>query len=253
MLLSIKQLTGYTASARDENIGKIDDFYFDDRTWIVRYLIVDTGKWLPGRRVLVSPVSVGEADWEKSQIAMKLTKKQIEESPAINEDRPVSRQHELELIDYYQWPNYWDTMGMSIPDTNIIMAQAADQARKSRESEQNQSQNNPHLRSSSEVTGYFVRASNGEIGHIEDFIVEEKSWIIRYAVVDTKNWLPWGKKVLVSPSWIERINYLDREVQIDLSRELIENSPEFDAAEPINRKYEVQLYDFYGRPHYWTE
>jgi hypothetical protein len=109
----------------------------------------------------------------------------------------------------------------------------------------------PHLRSTKEVIGYHIQAVDGEIGHVEDLIVDDEEWFLRYLVVDTRNWLP-GKAVLVAPGWAKRVDWVKRKVHVDLPQEAIRDSPEFDPSRPVNREYEVRLYDYYGRPHYWS-
>jgi hypothetical protein len=116
--------------------------------------------------------------------------------------------------------------------------------------ERDEQESDPHLRSTREVIGYHIQARDGEIGHVEDLIVEDEIWFIRYLVIDTRNWLP-GRKVLVAPAWAEQVNWVERRVYLDLSRETVKNSPEFDPSMPVNREYEVRLYDYYGRPKYW--
>lgn len=245
MLRSTKEILGYTLNAADGSIGKVLDFLFDDMNWMVRYLLVDTGKWLPGRRVLISPSSAGEPDWADQSIPVNLTKEKIENSPPLQEDLPVSRRHEAELSMYYGWPSYWHgTFGPAYEDiaaTTAAKAAAAETA----------VAGDPHLRSIREVNGYHIKAQDGEIGHIDDFITETEDWRLPYLVVDTKNWLP-GRKVLVSPVWAEQIDWEKREITVNLQREAIKNSPEYDPAKPVNREYEARLYDYYGRPPYWT-
>ncbi len=245
MLRDLKILRGYKLYARDGEIGETYDFYFDDRTWIIRYLVADTGSWLSSRRILISPVALGQPSWEKKTLPVNLTQEQVEKSPGIDVDKPVFRQNEKELIQYYNWPNYWEAIGTHIPETAVIMSSRIHLKEGDKE------EVNPHLRSTREVNGYHIQARNGEIGHIEEFIVDDNSWYIRYAVVDTKNWLPWGKKILLSTHWIDRIKYDEKRVYVDLTRELIEKSPEFDPSQPVNREYENRIYDFYGRPKYW--
>ncbi len=248
MLRSIKELRGYKLIARDGKVGEVHEFYFDDRAWVMRYAVVDTGNWLAGRRVLISPHSLEQPDWEKKQIDVKLTRKQIEGSPSIDAKKPVYRQHEMELMQYYSWPNYWEVVGTHIPETALLIARAEKDQK-----DKYKTHDNPHLRSTREVSGYYIQARDGEIGHVDDFIAEDENWIIRYVVVDTKNWLPWSKEVILSPSWIKKIDWADEKVYLDLKRNLIEKSPEFDPSKPVNREYEVRLYDFYGRPKYWEE
>ncbi len=242
MLRSLQDLRGYILHATDGDIGEVDDFLFHDDDWTVRYLVVDTGTWLPGRKVLISPVALGHPEWETGRLPVNLSREAVENSPDIDLDRPVSRQREIELHNYYAWTPYWPSVEMGdvgpvIPPANLVDTPGP--------------KGDPHLRSVAEVCGYRIHASDGELGHVEDFIVEEGSWIIRYMVVDTRNWWP-GKKVITSPGWITGIRWRDRKVCVNLSRETIRNSPEYDPAQPVNVEYEDRLYDYYGRPKYWT-
>ena len=242
MLRSAKELKGYTIQALDGEIGKANEFYFDDMNWVIRYLVVDTGTWLPGKKVLISPVSLDRPDWNSSVFPVRLIKDQVKNSPGIEENKPVSRQHEEKLVIYYGWPAYW--MAAPLPG-----AQPAQKTMKTQTAVSNK-KSDSSLRSTEEVIGYQIKASDGEIGHVEDFIVEDRNWTIQYMVVDTRNWMP-GKKVLVSPHWINRVSWADARVFLILDRESIKESPEYDPSLPINRQYEERLYDFYGRPKYW--
>jgi hypothetical protein len=167
---------------------------------------------------------------------VKLTKEQVEKSPHIHADQPVSRQMEGDLYGYYGWLPYWHAGAYAA----AVAASAS--------SEQD---GDPHLRSTKQVIGYHIQATDGEIGHVEDFVFDDETWTIRYLVVNTQNWLP-GKSVLVSPQWVKEVSWAERKVHLDLKRGVIEESPEFDPSVPVNREYEVRLYDYYGRPHYWT-
>lgn len=241
MLRSMKELQGYIIRALDGDIGKVHDFFFGDFEWTVRYLVADTGTWLVGQRVLLSPSALGDPDWEAHSLPVHLTKNQVEKSPPISMDKPVSRQMEHDLHAYYGWRPYWSG---SAPMLSGQELEAVKEKRGAAEAD-------PHLRSTREVTGYQIQASDGDIGHVADFIVDDDLWVIRYLVIDTRNWLP-GKKVLVSPAWVESVDWPERKLQIDLKRETIKACPEFDPSAPINREYEIRLYDFYGRPKYWT-
>lgn len=240
MLRSIKDLKGYRMRALDDHIGSADDLYFDDQTWDVRYLVVDTGKWLPGRLVLISPVALGQPDWRSRDIPVDLTRKQIEEGPGIQKDEPVTSQRQVALHDYYKWPVFWQ-YGLEPPV--LVGPIGADKPDR-------RSEGDPHLRSTNEVTGYHIDARDGEIGHVEDMIVDDEAWVIRYFVVDTRNWLP-GRKVLLAPPWVERVVWAEAKVHVGLTRAGIQHSPEYDPSEPVNREYEARLYDYYGRPQYW--
>lgn len=249
MLRSTKELRGYTIRAIDGDIGKVHEFYFDDLAWIVRYLVVDTGKWLPGRKVLLWPGVLGQPDWETQSLPVGLTKEQVEYSPVIGTDEPVSRQMEVDLHTYYGWTPYWrgglPVFGLRAAAAAEMIVPSAEEKDKTEEKEAD-----PHLRSTREVIGYHIQARDGEIGHVEDFVVDDEAWFIRYLVIDTRNWLP-GRKVLVAPAWAEQVSWVERKVHVDLGHETIKNGPEFNPSMPVNREYEVRLYDYYGRPYYW--
>jgi hypothetical protein len=211
---------------------------FDDLTWAVRYFVVNTGNWLVGRQVLLSPVSLGMPNWMSHVLPVRLTRQQIEDSPPLETDQPVSRQLEHSVAEYYGWPMYWGglaTATMAIP----VMDEKAPRG-----------EADPHLRSVKDVTGYAIHARDGNIGHVDDLIVDDADWQARYIVVDTRNWLP-GRKVLVAPHWFIGIDWAARSVTVDLDKERIRNSPAYEPDAPVNRTYEEHLYDFYGRPAYW--
>lgn len=257
MLRSLKELKGYALQASDGEIGQVSDIYFDDEEWTIRYLVADTGTWLPGRQVLINRLVLGQPDWEARAFPVDLTTEQIKNSPDIDLAKPVSRQEEIELVQHYQWPLYWTMPGgvyhLPMPPTTM-----AEEMLTGEESDQDTTPagkeeiEDPHLRSFWEVLGYQIQARDGKIGHVEDFIVDDEVWIVRYLIIDTKSWWA-GKKVLIAPQWIENFDWQRANVQVDLHKETIENSPEFDPSLPINREYEVRLYDYYGRPKYWLE
>lgn len=248
MLRSAKELTGYVLNATDGEIGRCKDFLFDEDQWTVRYMVADTGKWLPGRKVLISPVSLGSPDWASRLFAVGLTKDEVEGSPNLDEDAPVSRRFESRWFSYHGYPYYWEYEGVwgagMYPNALALERSESNTSLKEEDSEET------HLRSMHEVMGYHIAAEDGEIGHVDDFIIDDETWMVRYMVVDTRNWLP-GKKVLVSPSWVESVDWVERKAKVDMTREQVANSPEFNPSDAVNREYEVRLYDFYGRPKYW--
>jgi hypothetical protein len=248
MLRSVQAITGFVLQAEDGDVGRCKDFLLDDTFWTVRYMVADTGKWLPGRRVLISPISLGQPDWTQGRLPVRLTKKQIEEAPGLDEDAPVSRRYEMKYHTYYGYPYYWGGGGVwgEGPYPSLLYTGE----KKETESADDQEPEDVHLRSANEVTGYHIHASNGEIGHVEDFILDDETWIVQYMAVDTRNWLP-GRKVLVAPAWITSIDWPKNEVTVDLTREAVKGSPEYNPAAPVNREYEAKLYDYYGRPVYW--
>jgi hypothetical protein len=250
MLRSIKEVIGYRILASDGDIGHVHDFFFDDEIWAIRYIVVDTGTLLPGRKILLVPSAVEQPEWIAHTLPVKLNKEQVKNSPEIDTDKPVSRQAEIELHKYYNWVPYW-----GVPPQGVVPPAPPKEEEEVREENKKKrvlegERVDPHLRSLKEVTGYHIQAPDGEIGHVEEFIANDSNWFICYMVVDTRNWLP-GRKVLISPDWIERVSWANSKVYVDLPRELIKNGPEYDPAEPVNRQYEERLYDYYGRPKYW--
>jgi len=249
VLESVKDLRGCRILATDGAVGALIEFYFDDASWQVRYLVVDTGNWLSGRRVLISPSSIRSLDPRAHTVTVALTQDQIRYGPDIDTDKPVSRQHEAELAKYYGWPAYWAHSAF-IPGV-LVPAPPAVPSRTELTESLSAESGDPHLRSTNEVIGYHLAARDGEFGHVEDFILDDSTWHIRYMVVDTRNWLP-GKRVLVTPQWIESIVWKERKVHLDLLQEAIRKSPEFDVKLPVSREYEERLLDYYGRPKYWV-
>jgi hypothetical protein len=239
---NVQLLSDYTILAKDGEIGKIYDFLFDDTTWTIRYLVGDTGHWLPGRRVLLSPTSVKKSHWESQQFELNLTRDQVQKSPNIHTAKPVSLQHQIQLHDYYGWPYYW-TAGGFTPIYPPLIPPSPEKEPDTPQSEDKKG--DPHLRSTKEVMGYHIQAIDGEIGHVEDFLVDDESWAIHYMVVDTKNWLP-GRKVLVSPEWIKQVDWAERKVTVYLTQEAVKNSPEYYPTEPVSQEYEDRLYKYYG-------
>lgn len=248
MLRSSNELKGYTVKALEGPIGQVSDLFIDDQEWKVRYLIADTGSLLARNEVLIAPEALGEPDWRSRHFPVGLTRDQVKNSPHVDTSMPVSRQKELEYRQHFQWPAYWSMPGygygthpLRVPVTQGPRAERSSNVALAEE------KGSSSLRSLKEVTGYSIGARDGEIGHAEDFIVDDTTWEIRYLVVDTRNWLP-GKKVLVAVRWIDRVSWDDKQIRVDLTRDAISNAPEFDPYAPVNAEYERRLYDYYGRP-----
>jgi sporulation protein YlmC with PRC-barrel domain len=261
MLRTVSELQGRAIAASDGEIGSVEDVYFDDVGWTVRYLVVDTGHWLPGRTVLISPMAIRKAGGVDGAIPVALTKAQVERSPSVDTDLPVNRQYELEYSRYYGYPFYWSGPyrwgSVRYPDDltatgpgPVPAVGAAPPAPAVRDTME--SGGDPHLRSARDVTGYYIEATDGDIGHVEDLLVDDREWAIRYMIVDTRNWWP-GKKVLLSPDWIARVSWQDSRVHVDLTRDGIKSAPEYDPTRPIEREYESSLYGHHARRSYWDE
>lgn len=249
MLISLNEILGYKLEAIDGKIGKTKDFLFDDSEWIIRYLVVDTGNWLVDSEVIISPFSINKTSWVSKELRTDLTKDKIENSPKLESSNPVSKQYENEIIKYYGWPAYYGALGTGINPASLPPTMEDNTLKKLnvmiRERE------DPNLRSADEVIGYNISAIDGEIGHVEDFIVDTENWEILYLVIDTRNIFPGGKKVLCAIDWINTIDFIESKVKIEHTKNEIENSPEFNPSDAVNRKYEERIYDFYGRPKYW--
>lgn len=243
MKRSLNSLIGYTLGASDGEIGKVKEFYFDDKTWTIRYLVVETGTWLLGREVLIAAEMLLKPNWEKSIFPVNLTKEQIRNSPDIDTQKPVSRQEEIKLQDYYMRTSYMGSGGYegAIP---AYMQQVLTKDEKKLPDKT--SGTNAHLRSTCNVTGYYIEATDGEIGDVVDFIVDDNTWEIDFIVVDTGNWLP-GKKVLIAPKWIQEIDWEAAEVIVHASIKQVKGSPEYDSAQPVSEDHKVHLHNYYSQ------
>ena len=249
MIRSVHALRHYDISARDGSLGDVHDLFFDDHAWQVRYLVADTGNWLPGRRVLLAPQSVESVDGADQKVGVALSKQEIRESPGIEADAPVSRQNEIALADHFRWPRYWETFptgaGM-LPVIPHLEMQPGPGAATPPADEPEIPRGDPNLRSAAEVEGYHVAARDGEIGHIDDFLVDDSDWSLRFLVVDTRNWLP-GRKVLVAPAWTRGIDWSDEKLQVDADRETIKSAPEYESGMEIDAELERRIFQHYGR------
>ena len=247
MLSKAKTLNGFKLEGLDGEIGSVKEFYFDDRHWTIRYLVASTGTWLSGRQVLISPYALNSVIKGEKLVSVDLTRKQIENSPSLDSDKSVSQQFEVKYYGYYGYPVYWG--GLSgwgdFPYPERDRSKWAKPANGAKAWDR-------HLRSTHEVTGYHVQALDGEIGHVEDFIIDDETWAIRYLVVGTKNWWP-GKKVLVAPQWTESVSWSESKVFVNLSRETIKDSPEYTEESLLTRDYEADLHRHYDRRGYWVD
>ena len=247
MLARCSALKGYRLNSLDGELGRVKEFLFDDRYWTIRYLVVETGSWLTGRQVLISPYALSTVQVASHRISVNLTKREIEESPALNSDEPVSHQFESSYFGYFGWPMYWS--GPYEWGAYPSIARDREQWKVPAPIQQAW---DPHLRSTQDVSGHHIEASNGEIGHVEDFLIDDDSWSIRYLIIDTKNWWP-GRKVIVAPRWIDRVSWQDARLFTTVSREAIKLSPEFTPDSPLTREYEERLHRHYNRQGYWAD
>ncbi|KMQ51090.1 hypothetical protein CHISP_2013 [Chitinispirillum alkaliphilum] len=264
MFHNASSLTGMSLDAQDGHIGKIDDIYFDDQNWAVRYVVADIGFWLLGRKVLLSPAALHEP--KGRSVTVNATKEQVKKSPDINTAEPVSRKLEEELHDHYSWPYYWvypqhyNSLGAAIypglsypsgfPQPTQKEPFTAKALEKEKKTEEKMGQWS--IRSAKEVDGYHIQCTDEEIGHVEDFIIDTTNWVVRYLIVNTKNILP-GKKVILAPQWVLGIDWAETKVFVDVSAETIVNGPQFEPQTQLDRDFEERLYDYYKRPKYWKK
>ena len=238
-LRSFKEVVGFSIGATGGALGKVDDVYFDDERWTVRYLVADVGSWLSGRKVLISPHAIVRIDSNSETVETHLTRSEVENSPPIETDRPISRRMEDEYNRHYRYPPYWagnyaaglwgfGALPLAGLEPVLRSAQAQHEAPPSTPPDE---AGEVHLRSGREVTGYTVAATDRAIGHIENFLFDEDSWAMSSIVIDTRDWWP-GRHVLVSPEQVERVSWLERSVHLRISRAEVEQSPEYDPRRP---------------------
>ena len=265
MLRSINDLHGTVIEGIDGAIGRIHDLYFDDQAWTIRFLVVETGAWLEGRKVLISPVAIGEPDWDRRLLLASVTREQVRKSPDVDSQKPVSRQHEIEQYAYYGYPYYWGGSGIWGDGMRPRMMLAAYGGAKSpaaarREADFVQAQadaqrrrgNDPHLRSARTMIHYHIHATDGDIGHVDGMLVDDETWTLRHFVVNTSDW--WlGHQVLLAPPWIKDISWLEATVSVDLNREAIKHAPVYDPDALPDREQETRVHKHYARPGYWAD
>jgi len=266
MVRRIKELESNEIGTTAGSFGRVQEFYFDDRAWVIRYLLVDAGTWLSSEEVLISFRSIRRAIWEQKVLRTSPGAEQGGQSAGLPGEKLVSRAKAIQYLGYYGYRYYcdedklWgasDYPGMLITGVGygesdreyrrLQAAQARDAFRSARERSED-----PHLRSARSVMGYHVRASDGEIGYIQDLLVDEDTWAVRYIVVDTGDWWP-GHQVLVSPQWIQEIDWADEGVLVDLTRSAVKLAPPFASTDELSRRREARLFAHYGRIGYWEQ
>jgi hypothetical protein len=256
MLIAGSALKGYVIDATDGRIGTVKTFLFDDTTWKIRWLVIDTGHWLTGRQVLVHPSAIGPPDHALQRLPVDLTKTQVEASPDIRQDRPVTMQMESELHSYYGWDPYWGPnfygagmAGLGLYGESNMPYRGDERARESDTLQMGSDDGDPHLRDMTAVRGYHIHASDGSIGHVEDFLLDDTTWTIQYLIVDTRNWWP-GAHVLISPYAVSSIGWGEHEIRLNVSREHVKASPAWDPVDIVDEIYQRRLHTHYGWPGY---
>jgi hypothetical protein len=237
MLHRVDELLGFRIHAADGDIGRVHDLYFDDQRWTIRYLVVDTRHWLPGRRILLSPVSVRRVDWARRQIVVALSREQIRRSPKVDSDQPVGRGRIALFRECYTLPYSWALGG--------FLWASGPNPRPAREARRRPG--DPHLRSTRLLRGYGVTAMDGDVGHVDGFLVDDGSWALRHVVVNTRHWRP-GHRVLIPSEWIAWVSWIELAVHVDLQVERIMNAPDYDPSHSLTSADETRVSAYYGRP-----
>jgi hypothetical protein len=246
MRRSINSLIGYTMQATDGEIGEVREFYFDDQSWTVRYLIVKTGFWLFGRKVLISPQALQPTDWDNREFPVNLSKEQIRHSPDIDTDEPVSRQQEELLHAYYPWQGYWvgglyGVGAWGIMSTAPVRNETQDWRTEHRPG------GDTHLRSTERVTGYRILANDGEFGKVINYIVDDTSWEILFLVIKLGT-MTNPKRVIISTKWIKEVRWSDSSILVDVSIDKVNASPVYDETTYVDSPYEQLIFDHFGKP-----
>jgi sporulation protein YlmC with PRC-barrel domain len=233
MKRNIKSLIGYSMRANDGEIGKVEEFYFDDQNWAIRYMIVKTGSWLLGRSVLISPTALQTPDEENREFPVNLTMDEISNSPDIDMHKPVARQHEIALYQHYSWQPYWQSGFYSgglwgvMPPALLIDERILTNDEKEKNYKDH---DDVHLRSTESIRGYHIHTTDDEIGHVSDFVIDEKTWQILYFVIDTHNWIG-GKKVLIHVSDIREVKWENSKVIVNITIDAVKSSKLFNESE----------------------
>ena len=265
MLVALNGLFGCPVAATDGGVGTVKDFLFDDRNWKVRWMVVDTGYWLPGRKVLIHPsaivplelppkpalpmVSMGQT----LTVLVRLTKQQIQTSPEEGEDEPVTRQMEQRLYDYYGWDPFW---GGSSFGADAIVLRPSGQPHPAEVAEgvaagPEVPPGDPHLGSVADVKGYAVHAIDGDLGHVESVLGDDVKWDVRYFVITTRNWLP-EKLVELATSAVTGVDWVERRVNVNVTRDQVRSAPAFDPVAMTDEVTQEQLHRHFGWPGFAT-
>jgi hypothetical protein len=251
MLWDASTIKGYDVEASDGPIGKVADLLFEDVGWVVRWLVVDVGHWLTGRKVLIPLSALGQPDPARRRLPVKLTVQQVKDSPDVDTNKPVSRQCEARADKYYSWVPYpvgshatfHNTMAQ--PFVEPLPFSETRPSGPAGDDAEPEVPGDPHLRSIAAVIGYHIHATDGDIGHIENFLIEDREWTIRYLTVDTKNWWP-GETVLISPHSVREIDWVHHSIRVDIDRQKIKGGPRYDSAISGNGMFDQEFLSYFG-------
>lgn len=243
MLRNLNSLVNRPVMAEGGRLGEVKGFFFDDRQWIVRYLIVETLSHSHSRETIISTAAFKGQDWNAGTLVTDLSLTQVRNGPEVELDRPLAIAQEERIARYFGWPVYWNALGAEVHRATVTPSGARAMVVE-RESTLHA------LRGTREIRGFGIRAIDGEVGEIADLVADDASWQVHYLEIDTGTILS-GKKVLLSPEWVESVDWYAHTVSVPLSKSTIKESPAYDPSEPITRTYEDKLFDYYKMPKYW--
>ena len=262
MLFAVSGLMGCAVQASDGEVGAVKDFLFDDETWKIRWMVVDAGHWLPGRRVFIHPSAIAPLTLppkptlpmmsmgETLTLTVNLTRSQIEAGPHAHVDEPVTRDMEALLYDHYGWDPFWGASYFGptlLPNAEAQLVREA--ARRAAEAETPPLDGADHLHSVSEFKGYTVHALDGDIGHVENLFADDANWDIRYLVIATRNWWP-GKIVQLSPYAVKDVDWFGEQVNMNVTRDQVRSAPAWDPLAMMDKASEDELHRHFGWPGY---
>ena len=251
MFWNASALRGFAVEATDGAIGSVSDLLFDDHSWTVRWLVVEAGSWFSSRKVLLPLSALGKPDEAARRFSVRLTRQQVKDSPDVDTDLPVSRHHEAHVYNYYDWNPYWTSgfasMSNAIATPTVLPFGRDDVAPRYQDhgTDAVQDDGDPHLRSARAVIGYHIDATDGEIGHVEDFLVNDETWRLEFMTVDTKNWLP-GERVLLPVRCISEIDWFSEMMKVGISREKVKDSPPYDPQVTSDGPFNDRSHQYFG-------
>jgi len=262
MLYKLNELNGFSIHAADGNIGSVKDFYIDEKQWVVRYFIVETGSWLESQKVLLSPISIKHLDLEERIVTVSIDREQVKHSPPIDTHKPISQHYEVDYLSHFGYALYWGNTGLwGAYETPGMIATGSANPSHTRSDDPKDTdtcaaarctQSDCHLHSCNDIIDYHIQALDGEIGHLQGMLVDEETWAVRYFIVNTSNW--WlGHQVLVAPAWIKSVDWAESKILVDMTQQQIKDAPTFDPNVPFSRQKELGIHIHYGRTGYWED
>ncbi len=247
MLWNSSSIRGFAIHASDGDLGAVTDILFEDSNWTARWLEVDTGNWLPGRKVLIPCSALNTVDRSLGRLSVNLTQQQVKDSPESDTHKTVSRQHEVNIYEFYGLGPYWG--GGLYPLSNAIavpfQAPLPPDMQTKVKVTPPRNPEDPHLRSVETVIGYHIHATDGEIGHVADFLIDDETWVICYLKVDTRNWWP-GRQVLLSPELVKKISWSEELIHVTVDRQKVKDSPEYQDQMTVDGAYDEKMRAYYS-------